>query len=109
MQLALGDCLAIALLEAKGFTAHDFKVFHPGGSLGANLKYVSDVMHKGDRLPLAREGEPMSAALVDHDAEVFGCLGIVDGKGKLQSASSPTATCAVTWGRPAGRARSTTS
>jgi arabinose-5-phosphate isomerase len=83
MQLALGDALAIALLEAKGFTATDFKVFHPGGSLGASLKYVSDVMHKGDRLPLARESEVMSAALVTMTSKSLGCLGIVDAKGKL--------------------------
>lgn len=83
MQLALGDCLAIALLEAKGFTAHDFKVFHPGGSLGANLKYVSDVMHKDDALPLAREDTAMSDALVTMTQKRFGCLGIVDGKGRL--------------------------
>ena len=52
MQLALGDCLAIALLESKGFTARDFKTLHPGGQLGARLKFVGDLMHKGDRLPL---------------------------------------------------------
>lgn len=84
MQLALGDCLAIALLEARGFTAHDFKVFHPGGSLGANLKYVSDVMHKADRLPLAPAGETMAQALVIMTAKSLGCLGIVDKAGKLQ-------------------------
>lgn len=83
MQLALGDCLAIALLEAKGFTAHDFKVFHPGGSLGANLKYVSDVMHKGDELPLAGADEKMSDALVTMTSKAFGCLGIVDNDGNL--------------------------
>ena len=83
MQLALGDCLAIALLEAKGFTAHDFKMFHPGGSLGASLKYVADVMQKGDRLPLARETEPMSSAIVTMTAKSLGCLGIIDAKGKL--------------------------
>ncbi|MGL4395300.1 MAG: KpsF/GutQ family sugar-phosphate isomerase [Hyphomicrobium sp.] len=83
MQLALGDALAIALLEAKGFTAHDFKVFHPGGSLGANLKYVADVMHKGDDLPIAHDRETMSGALVTMTAKSFGCLGIVDGKGRL--------------------------
>jgi arabinose-5-phosphate isomerase len=83
MQLVLGDCLAIALLEAKGFTAHDFKTFHPGGSLGASLKFVADVMHKVESLPLARENELMSAALVTMTAKSFGCLGIVDGKGKL--------------------------
>lgn len=83
MQLTLGDCLAIALLEAKGFTAHDFKVFHPGGSLGAQLKHVSDLMHGGDDLPLVRENEPMSQAIVMMTAKSFGCLGIVDAKGKL--------------------------
>jgi arabinose-5-phosphate isomerase len=83
MQLALGDCLAIALLEHKGFTAHDFKVFHPGGSLGAALKFVSDVMHTGERLPLVAEDTLMSAALVTMTQKSFGCLGVVDGKGKL--------------------------
>ena len=83
MQLVLGDCLAMALLEAKGFTAHEFKAFHPGGSLGASLKYVSDVMHKGEALPLARDTEPMSAALVTMTQKRFGCLGIVDATGKL--------------------------
>ena len=83
MQLVLGDSLAIALLEAKGFSAHDFKVFHPGGSLGATLKHVGDVMHRGDQLPLAREDEVMSKALVTMTAKSFGCLGIVDGKGRL--------------------------
>ncbi|MGE3066278.1 MAG: SIS domain-containing protein [Hyphomicrobiaceae bacterium] len=83
MQLALGDCLAIALLERKGFTAHDFKVFHPGGSLGAQLKFVADLMHGGDRLPLADEGERMSEALVTMTQKSLGCLGIVDKAGKL--------------------------
>jgi arabinose-5-phosphate isomerase len=83
MQLVLGDCLAMALLEAKGFTAHEFKDFHPGGSLGASLKYVSDVMHKGEALPLVRDTAPMSAALVTMTQKRFGCLGIVDAKGKL--------------------------
>ena len=83
MQLALGDCLAIALLEHKGFTAHDFKVFHPGGSLGASLKFVADLMHKGDTLPLVSEDTPMSAALVTMTQKAFGCLGVVDGKGRL--------------------------
>ncbi|MGQ0674092.1 MAG: KpsF/GutQ family sugar-phosphate isomerase [Hyphomicrobium sp.] len=83
MQLAVGDCLAIALLEAKGFTAHDFKVFHPGGSLGASLKYVADVMHKGDKLPLAHTGDMMSEALLTMTAKSFGCLGIVDERNRL--------------------------
>jgi arabinose-5-phosphate isomerase len=83
MQLALGDCLAIALLEAKGFTAHDFRVFHPGGSLGASLKFVGDIMHKGDRIPLVLEGKVMSEALVTMTEKSFGCLGVIDGKGRL--------------------------
>jgi arabinose-5-phosphate isomerase len=83
MQLALGDALAIALLEAKGFTAHDFKVFHPGGSLGASLKYVGDVMHKGDLLPIVRDSDMMSDALLVMTAKSFGCLGIVDADGRL--------------------------
>lgn len=83
MQLALGDCLAIALLEAKGFTAHDFKVFHPGGSLGAQLKFVADVMHKGADLPIVGSDETMATALVTMTKKSFGCLGVVDADGKL--------------------------
>jgi arabinose-5-phosphate isomerase len=83
MQLAIGDCLAIALLETKGFTAHDFSVFHPGGSLGASLKFVSDVMHSGEQLPLVTEDKVMSEALVTMTQKSFGCLGVVDGKGRL--------------------------
>lgn len=83
MQLVLGDCLAIALLESKGFTANDFKEFHPGGQLGARLKYVEDMMHGPDRLPLASEGTVMSEALIVMTEKSFGCLGIVDAKGKL--------------------------
>lgn len=83
MQLALGDCLAVALLEVKGFTAHDFKTFHPGGSLGASLKYVTDVMHRGDALPLLSGDEVMSEALVVMTSKSFGCVGIVDDDGQL--------------------------
>jgi arabinose-5-phosphate isomerase len=83
MQLAMGDCLAIALLETKGFTAHDFSVFHPGGSLGASLKFVNDVMHSGEQLPLVSEDRIMSEALVTMTQKSFGCLGVVDGKGRL--------------------------
>lgn len=83
MQLALGDCLAIALLEAKGFTAHDFREFHPGGSLGASLKHVSDLMHSGDSLPLARPDDLMDAALVVMTTKALGCLGIVGADGRL--------------------------
>ena len=83
MQLALGDGLAIALLEARGFTAHDFKVLHPGGSLGANLKYVADIMHGYERLPLVKRGTPMSHALVTMTEKSFGCVGVIDDQGLL--------------------------
>ncbi|HYB05728.1 MAG TPA: KpsF/GutQ family sugar-phosphate isomerase [Methyloceanibacter sp.] len=83
MQLALGDCLAIALLESKGFTALDFKVLHPGGQLGARLKVVGDLMHKGDRLPLTAGDVPMAEAIVVMTEKAFGCLGVVDDSGLL--------------------------
>lgn len=83
VQLALGDCIAIALLEGRGFTALDFKVFHPGGQLGANLKHVGDIMHTGARLPVVPANEPMSTALVVMTEKSFGCLGIVGEDGKL--------------------------
>src|SRR4029077_4380376 len=83
MQLALGDCLAIALLESKGFTARDFKVLHPGGQLGARLKFVGDLMHKGDRLPLTPGDMPMAEAIVVMTEKAFGCLGVVDADGRL--------------------------
>ena len=83
MQLAMGDCIAVALMEAKGFTAHHFKDFHPGGSLGSKLKFVADVMHTGERLPLAREDDIMGQALVTMTAKALGCLGIVDSEGRF--------------------------
>ncbi len=83
VQLALGDCLAIALLEGRGFTALDYKVFHPGGQLGANLKYVSEIMHRGDRLPIVASTERMSTALVVMTEKSFGCLGVTGEDGKL--------------------------
>ena len=84
MQLALGDCLAIALLESKGFTAIDFKALHPGGQLGARLKFVGDLMHAGDRLPLADVDLVMSEAIVVMTEKALGCLGVVDGNGELK-------------------------
>ncbi|MGD9784478.1 MAG: SIS domain-containing protein [Hyphomicrobiaceae bacterium] len=83
MQLAIGDCLAIALLEARGFTARDFRVFHPGGSLGASLKHVADLMHKGAELPIATLDTRMDAALLAMTQKAFGCLGIVGEDGRL--------------------------
>jgi arabinose-5-phosphate isomerase len=84
MQLALGDCLAMALLDSKGFTARDFKTLHPGGQLGARLKFVSDLMHKDDRLPLAAADQVMAEAIVVMTEKALGCLGVVDENGHLK-------------------------
>src|SRR5580698_3252202 len=83
MQLALGDALAIALLESRGFTAIDFGVFHPRGTLGAMLKFVRDVMHEGKAVPRIRRGAPMSEAIVEMTSKGFGCVAIVDDNGRL--------------------------
>jgi len=83
IQLALGDALAMALLESRGFTADEFFSLHPGGSLGANLSHVRDVMHSGERLPIAPLGTAMREALLLISQKRFGCLGIVDGSGDL--------------------------
>jgi arabinose-5-phosphate isomerase len=83
MLLALGDALAIALLEGRGFTSVDFSVLHPGGKLGAMLKYTRDLMHAGDAVPLRPLGTPMSDALVEMSSKGFGCVGIVDISGLI--------------------------
>ncbi len=83
MQLALGDALAIALLESRGFTALDFGVLHPGGKLGALLKTVRDLMHTGAEVPLAPLGTRMSDAIIEMTRKGLGCVGIVDKDGLL--------------------------
>ena len=81
MQLAIGDALAIALMESRGFTALDFRDVHPGGRLGALLKFVRDVMHTGEKIPLVASGAAMSAALLEMSAKGFGCVGVIDNDG----------------------------
>lgn len=83
MQLALGDALAVALLTRRGFTASDFGAYHPGGKLGAKLKRVRDLMHTGDAVPLGPATMPMDRALLVMTGKGFGCLGAVDGAGRL--------------------------
>ena len=83
LQLAIGDALSIALLEGRGFTAQDFRVFHPGGKLGANLRLARDVMHRGDAVPLVASGTTMRDALVTMTGKSFGCVGVIDGDGLL--------------------------
>ncbi len=83
LQLALGDALAVALLEDKGFSAVDFREFHPGGKLGAQLTHVSSIMRKEHALPLAGTGMKMADAIVVMTEKACGCLGVVDHDGQL--------------------------
>jgi arabinose-5-phosphate isomerase len=83
LQLALGDALAVALLEERGFTARHFRDFHPGGKLGAALKLAKDVMRQLDQLPLANPPTRMREALVTMTEKACGCLGVVDAQGTL--------------------------
>src|SRR5215210_4936153 len=83
LQLALGDALAISLLEDKGFSAVQFRDFHPGGKLGASLTYVHDIMHAGEHMPLCNSDTPMSNALLTMTEKSFGCLGVLTADGSL--------------------------
>jgi arabinose-5-phosphate isomerase len=83
LQLAIGDALAVALMEARGFTAGDFHVFHPGGKLGASLTHVADIMHVGERVPLVERGTPLPQAISLLSRMRFGCVGVLDADGKL--------------------------
>ena len=81
--LALGDAIAVALFERQGFSADDFHQFHPRGALGKRFLRVSDVMHRGEQMPLIASGAPMSEALVEITAKRLGCVGVVDTVGRL--------------------------
>ncbi len=83
MQLAIGDALAVALLEARGFTASEYRDFHPGGKLGAKLTRVGDIMHTGERIPLVRSGASMRDAIVQISQKGFGCVGVIARDGRL--------------------------
>lgn len=83
MTLALGDALAIALMEYRSFTPQNFRDFHPGGKLGARLSKVSDLMHSGDKLPIATLDTNMSDVLLVISQKGFGVAGIVDDAGSL--------------------------
>ena len=83
VSLVIGDCLAMALLELKGFNSNQFKNFHPGGNLGKDLKKISDIMHIGNSLPLAKELDKMSKTLITMTKKSFGCVGVINKKQKL--------------------------
>jgi arabinose-5-phosphate isomerase len=84
VMLALGDAIAVALLERKGFSSDQFHLLHPGGKLGRRLLKVADIMHTGEALPLIAAGASMSDALIEMTAKSFGCVGVVDGKRRLK-------------------------
>lgn len=83
MQLALGDALAVALMARHGFTAAEFKSFHPGGKLGNKLAYVRDLMHAGAEVPLTQPGESMDKVILTITSGRFGCAGVIDSAGRL--------------------------
>jgi arabinose-5-phosphate isomerase len=83
MMMALGDTLAVVLMERVGFTVDDFKMRHPGGQLGKRLLKVSDLMHAGASMPTARPDQTMAEVLPEMTAKSLGCVGIVDTDGKL--------------------------
>ena len=83
MQLSLGDALVVALLEARGFTATDFKTFHPGGKLGASLTHVGDIMHSGENMPLVALGTSMPDAVMLLARKRYGCVGVINDDGIL--------------------------
>jgi arabinose-5-phosphate isomerase len=84
VMLALGDALAVAMLERKGFSADDFHLLHPGGKLGRLLLRVSSVMHTGNEVPLIGGDRSMADALLTMTSKSFGCVGIVDNEGRLK-------------------------
>ncbi len=83
MQLALGDALAVAVMKRRGFTADDYRVLHPGGSLGRRLVRVADIMHTGSELPLVARDAVMSDVLLEMTSKRFGCVGVTNEAGGL--------------------------
>jgi len=83
VMLVLGDALAVALMERRGFSADQYRDFHPGGSLGRALIRVFDLMHTGPEMPLVANTTPMQRVLIAIAEHRFGCVGVIDKKGAL--------------------------
>ncbi|MCW5729789.1 MAG: KpsF/GutQ family sugar-phosphate isomerase [Alphaproteobacteria bacterium] len=83
MMLALGDALAVALLERQGFSRDQFRIFHPGGKLGQRLIRVGDIMHDASAVPLVVPDAAMTDAILVMTQKSFGCVGVVDEAGRL--------------------------
>lgn len=83
VMLALGDAIAVTLLERRGFSPDDFHLLHPGGQLGSRLTMAVDVMRSGDEMPLVNRDSPMTEAIIEMTAKRFGCVGVLSSAGKL--------------------------
>ena len=83
IMLVIGDCIAMSLLELKGFKSSQFKNFHPGGNLGKDLKRVHEIMHTGNALPLSKENDKMTKTLLTMTKKSFGCVGVINNNKKL--------------------------
>ena len=83
IMLVIGDCIAMSLLELKGFKSSEFKNFHPGGNLGKDLKKVHEIMHTGSALPLSKENDKMTKTLITMTKKSFGCIGVINDNKKL--------------------------
>lgn len=83
LQLVVGDSLAVALLEARGFTTEHFRTFHPGGQLGASLTQIREIMHVGNEVPIVASGTGMRDAIIEISRKGFGCVAVTDESGAL--------------------------
>jgi arabinose-5-phosphate isomerase len=83
MMLALGDALAVSLIDARGFNSEEFGVFHPGGKLGSNFLKVQDLMRVKDQIPLVTKDKKMSEVLREMTSKHLGCTGVVDESQKI--------------------------
>jgi len=83
MTMIIGDCIAIALLELKGFKSSNFKNIHPGGNIGKDLKSISELMHSGKSMPITKDNDKMSKSLLTMTKKSFGCIGVINKNYKL--------------------------
>lgn len=83
MQLALGDALAVSLLQKRQFSVHDFGAFHPGGKLGTALRPIAQLMHSGSAMPLGQPDMTLTEVIVEMTRKTFGCIGIIDDQRRL--------------------------
>jgi len=83
LTLVLGDALAVALIEARGFTPSDFRKYHPGGKLGMQLLTVGQIMGTGDAVPSVGRDAPLSGAMIEMSRKRYGCTAVVDESGRL--------------------------